>query len=209
MKSITWTASSDAAIKPGEFQQFLVSVGLPDFEGDLVFPTAQTYSNGKVVNWVQQTPPGGPEPENPAPTVTLTKGGADDGSTTPTTASSGGSSSVLPEGRRDDERRRQRQEHLYIGARRRRDRTDRGDRRAHHGQEEVEFDDLTKNRAHTVKPRGRFPWAFSIFRTNLPILGYFSQFAVRVGKTSVRNLRCSDISDDLDVVVRPQMWGEP
>jgi uncharacterized protein len=89
VSSIVWTASGDAAIQPGQFQQFRVSVGLPDFEGDLVFPTAQTYSNGQTVNWVEQTPAGGPEPEHPAPTVTLSKGGGDDhAGTTPTTVAS-------------------------------------------------------------------------------------------------------------------------
>jgi uncharacterized protein YcnI len=98
VKSVTWTASGDAVIKPGEFQQFLVSVGLPDFEGTLSFPAAQTYDKsvgdeGNVVNWVDKATPGGPEPEHPAPTVTLTAGGDTHGSTTPTTAS--GSSTPL------------------------------------------------------------------------------------------------------------------
>jgi uncharacterized protein len=74
VKSITWTATDGKGIEAGQFQQFRVSVGLPDATGQLVFPTVQTYSNGKDVNWVQQTPAGGPEPENPAPTVTLTAG---------------------------------------------------------------------------------------------------------------------------------------
>jgi uncharacterized protein YcnI len=91
VKSITWTASSGGGIKPGEFQQFRVSVGLPDFEDTLLFPTAQTYDksvgdSGNTVNWVEQTPAGGPEPEHPAPSVTLTASSGDGhGSATPTT----------------------------------------------------------------------------------------------------------------------------
>jgi hypothetical protein len=68
-----------------------VSVGLPDFEDTLLFPTAQTYDksvgdSGNTVNWVEQTPAGGPEPEHPAPSVTLTASSGDGhGSATPTT----------------------------------------------------------------------------------------------------------------------------
>ena len=99
VKSITFTASTDGAIKPGEFQQFRVSVGLPDFEGTLLFPTAQTYDKsvgegGNTVNWVQQTPAGGPEPEHPAPSVTLTAGGDPHGGGS--TATTTPASPVLP-----------------------------------------------------------------------------------------------------------------
>jgi uncharacterized protein YcnI len=82
--SIVWTATGNG-IAEGEFQQFLVSVGLPDKEGDLLFPTTQTYSNGDAVEW-NEASTGGAEPEHPAPTVTL---GAAASDTTPTTAASG------------------------------------------------------------------------------------------------------------------------
>jgi uncharacterized protein YcnI len=68
---ITW---SKGEIKPGEFQEFDVSMGpLPTDTDTLMFKTIQTYSGGKVVHWDQPTPPGGEEPENPAPTLRLTK----------------------------------------------------------------------------------------------------------------------------------------
>jgi uncharacterized protein YcnI len=71
VSKITW---SKGAVKPGEFQEFDVSMGpLPSNTDTLVFKTVQTYSTGKVVNWDQPTPPGGEEPENPAPTLHLTK----------------------------------------------------------------------------------------------------------------------------------------
>lgn len=70
---ITWTpdARSDA-IKPGEFDEFDVSVGpLPD-RGTLVFKALQTYSDGSVVRWIEVPKKGQPEPEHPAPVLTVT-----------------------------------------------------------------------------------------------------------------------------------------
>lgn len=69
VSAMTW---SGGEIKPGEFQEFKVSVGpLPDAD-QLVFDAEQTYSDGEVVDWNQPTPASGEEPEHPAPTVTLT-----------------------------------------------------------------------------------------------------------------------------------------
>jgi uncharacterized protein YcnI len=70
---ITWTPDSPKdAIKPGEYDEFDISVGpLPDVSS-LTFKTLQTYSDGTVVRWID--PPaaeGQPEPEHPAPTLTL------------------------------------------------------------------------------------------------------------------------------------------
>ena len=93
VSSVVWTADGDG-IGDGEFQQFLVSVGLPDTEGDLLFPATQTYSNGTTVEWNQQAT-GGEEPEHPVPTVTLTAG-SDSGSTPTTSASSSDGSKVNP-----------------------------------------------------------------------------------------------------------------
>jgi uncharacterized protein len=96
--SITWTAGEGSDIKPGEFQQFRVSVGLPDTPGPLAFPALQTYSDGEVVRWVDPTDPGAPEAEHPAPTITLEEGeaegdghGADSTTTTNTAAETEGS----------------------------------------------------------------------------------------------------------------------
>lgn len=70
VSKITWTGGQ---IAPGQFQDFNVSLGpLPDYTTTLVFKALQTYSNGDVVRWIDVTPPGGPEPEHPAPTLTLT-----------------------------------------------------------------------------------------------------------------------------------------
>ena len=88
VKSVTWTATG-AGIPVEHFQSFPVSVGLPDDADSLTFPTTQTYSDGSTVAWVQVTPAGGPEPDNPAPELTLTAG--ESGSTTPTTTATAAS----------------------------------------------------------------------------------------------------------------------
>ena len=90
--TVTWKVNpGNSGIAVGNFQQFAVSVGLPDDASQLLFPAVQTYTclPGKscntadlTVSWVQQTPPGGPEPDHPAPVLTLTAGEA---TSTPTT----------------------------------------------------------------------------------------------------------------------------
>jgi periplasmic copper chaperone A len=68
---ITWTATDpSAAIQPGQFRDFGLSVGLPENaqEGAVLrFPAIQTYDNGEVVRWI-----GPPDSEEPAAQVTLT-----------------------------------------------------------------------------------------------------------------------------------------
>ncbi len=64
-----WTADSAAAqIKPGEFQEFPVSLGpLPTDTDKLVFKAVQTYSDNSEVSWIQE-----PGAEHPAPVLSLT-----------------------------------------------------------------------------------------------------------------------------------------
>jgi uncharacterized protein YcnI len=85
IKDVTWTATGEG-IAAEHFQEFRVSVGLPDDADSLSFPTVQTYSDGSTVNWVQVAPAGGPEPDDPVPVLTLTAGESDHGSTTETPA---------------------------------------------------------------------------------------------------------------------------
>jgi uncharacterized protein YcnI len=82
--TLTWTANDGSGLTEGEFQQFLVSLALPDVEV-LQFPTIQTYDNGDEVSWVQQTPAGGPEPEHPVPELKLVAGETGGGTTATTT----------------------------------------------------------------------------------------------------------------------------
>jgi hypothetical protein len=72
VKSIVWTAQPGFGIKPGEFQEFTISVeGLPTNTTTMDFPAIQTYDNGAVVDWNQPTPASGQEPEHPLPHLTL------------------------------------------------------------------------------------------------------------------------------------------
>ncbi|WP_433390660.1 YcnI family copper-binding membrane protein [Micromonospora sp. KLBMP9576] len=69
---ITWTATGNAGVRPGQFQEFPVSMGpLPQVD-TMVFKTLQTYSDGNVQRWIEEPTPGGAEPESPAPVLTLT-----------------------------------------------------------------------------------------------------------------------------------------
>ncbi len=74
---VTWTATGDAAVKPGEFAEFPLSLGpLPKAER-IVFKALQTYSDGNVARWIEEPAAGGEEPESPAPVLTLAAAGAD------------------------------------------------------------------------------------------------------------------------------------
>jgi uncharacterized protein YcnI len=71
VSKITWTATAGAAVKPGEFQEFPVSLGpLPEVDR-LVFKALQTYSDGSVVRWIEEPVEGQSEPERPAPVLAL------------------------------------------------------------------------------------------------------------------------------------------
>lgn len=69
---ITWTAKPDAAIKPGQFVEFPVSIGPMPKIDRMVFKALQTYSDGNVVRWIEEPPAnGGEAPEKPAPVLKL------------------------------------------------------------------------------------------------------------------------------------------
>lgn len=70
VSSITW---SGGAIRPGEFQEFDVSVGpLPESGEQMVFKAIQTYDNGEVVRWIDVAEEGSAaKPEHPAPVLKL------------------------------------------------------------------------------------------------------------------------------------------
>ena len=76
--TITWTADSPAdAIKPGEFDEFDVSVGPLPEATSMQFKALQTYSDGEVVRWIEPVAADGTEPEHPAPTLQLTPAAAE------------------------------------------------------------------------------------------------------------------------------------
>jgi len=75
VSTITWSGGNIAA---GQFQRFVVSAGpLPEDATELSFPALQTYSDGEEVAWIEETPPGGEEPERPAPVLELASAPAD------------------------------------------------------------------------------------------------------------------------------------
>jgi periplasmic copper chaperone A len=73
VSKITWNGGR---IPPGAFENFDVLMGpLPTDTNKLVFKALQTYDSGEVVRWIDTVPPGAPEPEHPAPVLTLTPAG--------------------------------------------------------------------------------------------------------------------------------------
>jgi uncharacterized protein YcnI len=69
---IVWTATPDAVIKPGQFQEFDVSAGpLPKVD-QLVFKALQKYSDGETVAWIEE-PKAGVDAQHPAPVLKLNK----------------------------------------------------------------------------------------------------------------------------------------
>lgn len=83
VSKITWTGGK---ISPGTFEDFDVSLGpLPTDTDELVFKTLQTYDSGEVVRWIDTAPKGAPEPEHPAPVLTLTPADATPAALTATT----------------------------------------------------------------------------------------------------------------------------
>jgi len=66
---VTWTADPGTQVGPGEFQQFVISAGAVPETGSITLPAHQTYSDGSVVDWADETPASGEEPEFPAPVL--------------------------------------------------------------------------------------------------------------------------------------------
>ncbi len=74
VSTVTW---SGGTIEPGQFQEFSISVGpVPDVES-MTFPAVQTYSDGEEVAWIQLAEAGQPEPDRPAPELTVTAAATD------------------------------------------------------------------------------------------------------------------------------------
>jgi len=87
VSEMTWTGSGSGAgrIGPGQFQDFGLSVQIPEKPNtSLTFKATQTYSNGDVVRWI-----GPPDAEEPAPQVKITAAGAAESAATTNTAATG------------------------------------------------------------------------------------------------------------------------
>ena len=93
VSDVVFTAQNpQAAIAPGQFDQFSLLVGPLPNAPSMAFPANQTYSDGQVVAWNQSAAPGAPEPEHPSPTLTI--GAAGSGSDSATAPSDSGSSAT-------------------------------------------------------------------------------------------------------------------
>ena len=109
VSEVTWTATT-GGIRPGQFEDFDLSLGPLPESGEMVFNAMQTYSSGEKVNWNEVSADPSVEPEHPAPTLTITPAAAEKGSgvtnqggqtgqdeqVTPTAQSEDGSESNLP-----------------------------------------------------------------------------------------------------------------
>jgi periplasmic copper chaperone A len=79
VSEVTWTAT-DGGIRPGQFQDFNLSLGQLPKSGELVFNVLQTYSSGEKVNWNEIPADPSVEPEHPAPVLSITPAAAETGS---------------------------------------------------------------------------------------------------------------------------------
>jgi uncharacterized protein YcnI len=93
---IDWKATA-GGIKPGEYEDFDLSVGPLPKAASMTFKAIQVYSNGQTVPWIDVPAAGSTEePEHPAPTLKLAAAGAPAGNNTaspaPAAAASGSGS---------------------------------------------------------------------------------------------------------------------
>jgi uncharacterized protein len=96
VSEVDWSADSAAdAIKPGEYDDFSLSVGPLPTTKTIAFAAIQTYSDGTVVSWNEVAAPGSSvEPDHPKPVLTLAP--APGGTTTSTATKAASSSDTGP-----------------------------------------------------------------------------------------------------------------
>ena len=71
VSQVTWTATG-GGVRPGQFQDFSLSLGPLPATGQLRFTAQQTYSDGEQVNWNEVSADPSVEAEHPAPTLAIT-----------------------------------------------------------------------------------------------------------------------------------------
>jgi periplasmic copper chaperone A len=87
---VDWKATA-GGIKPGEYNEFQLSVGPLPKADSMTFKALQSYSDGSVVSWIEVPAAGSSdEPEHPAPTLKLTAAGAATGTTPVVTTTAAG-----------------------------------------------------------------------------------------------------------------------
>lgn len=87
--SVVEFRAEDGGIGPGQFQEFALSGGPFPEAGQMVFATVQTYSDGSESAWIEPTVDGRPEPERPAPVLSLSAGSPETATEETDTAASG------------------------------------------------------------------------------------------------------------------------
>ena len=100
VSEVTWTATA-GGIRPGQFQDFDLSLGQLPESGELVFNALQTYSSGEKVNWNEVSADPSVEPEHPAPTLTITPASAENGSGSTGQESQGQDEQITPAAQSD------------------------------------------------------------------------------------------------------------
>jgi uncharacterized protein YcnI len=73
---VEFDATDGVGIGPGQFQEFSLSGGPFPKTAALTFPVVQSYSDGSESAWIEPTVEGQPEPEHPAPVLSLSRTGA-------------------------------------------------------------------------------------------------------------------------------------
>ena len=73
VSSVVWTAIG-VGIPPEESVDFVIGAGRLPTVDRISFPVAQTYSDGSVVSWAQESVDGAGEPDFPAPVIFLAPG---------------------------------------------------------------------------------------------------------------------------------------
>jgi uncharacterized protein YcnI len=101
VSEVTWTAT-DGGIRPGQFQDFAISLGQLPESGELVFNALQTYSSGEKVTWNQVSTDPSVEPEHPAPILHITPAVAEQGSAPTDTGSQTGQTQQVPSAAQSD-----------------------------------------------------------------------------------------------------------
>jgi uncharacterized protein len=72
ISQVEWKAAPGVGIRPGQFDQFVLSVGPLPKADSITFKVVQSYSDGTQVAWIEVPAPGSSaEPEHPAPLLQL------------------------------------------------------------------------------------------------------------------------------------------
>jgi periplasmic copper chaperone A len=79
-----------AGIPPNDFDTFSMLAGTLPKQDSITLPALQTYSDGSTVNWNETAAAGQPEPDHPAPVLTLTVTGADNAAAPTAATNTGG-----------------------------------------------------------------------------------------------------------------------